>query len=296
MLNNKKYIKLIHVRRGFPLGLNERLVYSALVFRSRHDRGFSQRVMAAWTGLSKNFIHQYLDRLCQYQLCEKRGRFWYALEPQGDVRHHFVFLGSGKRRWQERFAYIRYYVPSQDCPLTPRENALYGLLRTEIVRNRWSISRLATLLGVSRDTVRRALTKLRRLKLITRTAGDQLTLEELDEHTLAYWADKPQRQAGVKVVQHETDNWTEERKREYIAGAGSKVGRRFHMAYALEKYSIDEYNDILEIVRDLMGRRGVTEDMVVRAYDQALRENAYGTNSYRLWKYKLTQVGQRATG
>ena len=66
----------------YPLGLQERVTYSYLVYRARLNQGESLRAIAAGTTLDLRTVKNSLQALGN--LVEKRKSRWWAVEPTSD--------------------------------------------------------------------------------------------------------------------------------------------------------------------------------------------------------------------
>ena len=172
-LPKRKYIKLLNLRKTCPLTFNERLVFSLLVYASRHKRvaGLSQRAASRLLQLDKDTVPAVVANLVRHGLAERAGGLVHAKEPAGERVNWFVYLNRpGCARWQDQYAYllVALAAPLQQRPgrrrlkLSPRQIALYCLLinREKDGTAELSTASMAGLLGVDVRTVRSALAAL----------------------------------------------------------------------------------------------------------------------------------------
>lgn len=169
--------KLIQTEKGCPLAVNERIVYSFLVYRycliKSHRLYWTTALqIGSATGLDRRItVPAALKALVGHGLAVKKGRGWYAQQPDGPAVGWFrtlsrqPFRGGG---WYDGFAYNWHPVPGPACPLTPRQLYLYGLYASLIAQNKRNLADkyLALIAGLDPATVRHAREKLFALGLL----------------------------------------------------------------------------------------------------------------------------------
>jgi hypothetical protein len=113
-MEEKKYIRLLRpVKR---ITFNALYVYSYLFSRPR-KRGYSQRFLARYLGLAVNTIASVRDRLLGLKLIHLTPRRRLkASDPPADMFH--------KTKGND-LAYTKVILPSNACPLTTKQNAVY---------------------------------------------------------------------------------------------------------------------------------------------------------------------------
>jgi len=187
---SKRFIKLLSVTKACQLTFNQRLVYSFLVYRSRLNKGVSVRGIAKSLQLDRNTVRVVVRKLVELGLVAKKDGNFQAVEPTGPLAEWFVSpirLAEAKF-WGDRLAYIRYYLPMplkekayrHRLALTLKQNAIYCLLlnlskelppdsEEAIFGLRLctaSQASVAGLLGLDRQTVRKALVRLEQCSLM----------------------------------------------------------------------------------------------------------------------------------
>ena len=159
---------------GDPLKFLERLVYSFLSARCK--RAFSLRRIAKYTGLNKNTVKAILDKLQEHGLVGLSPSLrWFAREPDENTERWFETIKTDGE-WQKRFAYWRYYVPSESCPLTYKQLAVYCLLCSYGTFR--GVRGLVKVLGFALNTVKTTIKKLVSHNLVGQ-AGDIITTKPL---------------------------------------------------------------------------------------------------------------------
>src|SRR4051794_14246925 len=124
-LNSKRYLRLVTTTKDSPLGLNERLTYSALLTNSD---GMTQEGISSVTGLdAKGTVAAALEALLGHGLAACSGRRWVGLEPVAQ-RSSWFSTGPGDKRWERRLAFTKLFQRSPACPLSVRQNVVYSLL------------------------------------------------------------------------------------------------------------------------------------------------------------------------
>ena len=173
----KKSIKLVTFVSGTKVDFDDRLAYSFLLARSK---GFSIAGLAKASGLDRTAtLPKVLVRLVAQGLAKKDGTRYQA------VPSNLVRLDSDRQAadtWYEQVCYLKYYLPSDSCPFTKKQLAVYYLM----LSGKTGASLIATILGVSRSTVVRAVKVLTKHGLLD-ALGDPVAL---NDPQLGWWLDK----------------------------------------------------------------------------------------------------------
>ena len=190
---------LLTTTRHFPLGLNERSVYSYLAFRGRVGRGESLRTISAATTIHRQTVIDSLEALGE--LVEKRnGRRW-AVEPTSDQSDWFAIRKTNHgKHWTDRFASIKLFVPEKGAKVGKRRFTLnHAVLYAEL----YSFSRKKRLLrttlaglsklmnGVDETTIRSGLDLLQAadlIQVIRHGRWFEVKVEPLTEKSIAMFA------------------------------------------------------------------------------------------------------------
>ncbi len=173
-LASKRYVALLGTTRNSPLTLNERLVYSHLVYQARFDSASKISWISFGTGLKWETVQACLLRLMGYGLVSQEENVYAAVEPCGDRWTWFALRkGHATLKWHKRFPFTKIFLPSDKSPLTDKQNAVYWYLAKEadkdgIVRG-LSIRGASRLLSITPQTFSGALEVLRDHRLIRKT-------------------------------------------------------------------------------------------------------------------------------
>ncbi len=113
---------------------------------------------------------------------------WHALEPTGEIRAGFRWLKDGKGAWHNRYQYTTIPLPKQ--PPWPYRNALelwcvYWVTKDMLNSGKFSQGMVSRSLGITKKTVRNALSTLTRLGHVARQ-GNKLTLIKIPTEYLTY--------------------------------------------------------------------------------------------------------------
>ena len=159
-----------------PLAFNARLVYSYLVYRYRKKLPGPATKIGADTGLCRvRTVPDALQELASHGLVRKPKDGWRACEPEGKMLSWFSLRrDAGPRKlFYDWFRYQMYPYPGPDCPLTPRQLYLYGLLVSLMEQNKPVIADkyLRKLSGLDLATVSSARRKLFSLGLVVDAPG-----------------------------------------------------------------------------------------------------------------------------
>lgn len=153
--------KFITCTRACPLRYEERLVYSALLFRAR-TRGSSGRQLARMTQIDRNkTLPKVLERLVDYELAEARGKRWYAVAPSEDHAEWFRTIhyhGNEDTPLDAQYAYCRFVMPVSNAPIRIKDSLI---MVADYLSPNLSNGLLAARFRVSKRTVIRSRNKLR---------------------------------------------------------------------------------------------------------------------------------------
>jgi hypothetical protein len=129
-----------------------------------------------------------LALLKEIGLAQHDSEGWHALEPTGEIRGGFRWLKDGKGAWYNRYQYTIIPLPKQ--PPWPKHNALelwcvYWAMKEMFKCGKFSQGMVARYLGITKKTVRNALSTLTRLGHLVRH-GNKLTLMKIPTEYLTY--------------------------------------------------------------------------------------------------------------
>ncbi len=161
--------KIVNVTKRSPLRLTEILVYSCLVDRATHNKGARQKQVSRATSLHESTaVPAALHALQRHALVEKRGPYWWAVEPGAGTLPWFQYRkGTEGQKWASRFSYWWTGVRKPKTPLTGTQVALYFKLVNLTSYNRRITKRgLSKLLGVDVKTVIGGVKKLQSVNLV----------------------------------------------------------------------------------------------------------------------------------
>ena len=105
--------------RSYPLGLNERVVFSLLAYRARCGNGASLRAVSAATRLDRQTVKKCVGNLGG--LVEFRHGQWWAVEPKGEPATLFAVRRIEEaKHWSDRLARIQLFVPRKGARVGTR--------------------------------------------------------------------------------------------------------------------------------------------------------------------------------
>jgi hypothetical protein len=183
-------IKVFTLASGNHMAFEDRLVYSVLsIFR----RGLSQKKLAVITRLDRSkTIPKALGRLTRQGLAVCQDGRFHAQEPPAGL--FSVDPTRTAEHWRGRLNYFTMVMPSEKCPLTIRQTALFFMLHSSNAVD--SPSLLAKWLGFSRRGVIYMFQRLRGLGLI-----DPLKHPiRPDDEKLLWWQDNLKVKRGKLVT------------------------------------------------------------------------------------------------
>jgi len=159
--------RIVNITRDNPLGLTAILVYSCLVNRATHNKGCRQATISRATSLHESTaVPAALKVLREHGLAEKRGAYWWAVEPTLETLQWFRYRQATEgQKWARRFSYWWTGVRKSKAPLTTVQTVLLFKL-ANLSGRRVTVRGLAKLLGVDTKTVMRALKKLKAENLV----------------------------------------------------------------------------------------------------------------------------------
>jgi hypothetical protein len=197
-----QHFPLLTTRRQYPLGLNERIVYSFLAYRDRLGRAESIRGIAAGTTLDGRTVSECLTALGG--LVKKESGKWKAVEPSGSTAEWFAARKAKRiKHWSDNIASMKFFLPKRGATVngrrfTLRHAAVYAELRSfsKGGTTRTTITGLGTLLnGLDEATVRTALDILQDANLIRwteRPRGITAKLLPVTDAQAALFSKKPE--------------------------------------------------------------------------------------------------------
>jgi hypothetical protein len=203
--HDKKSLFLLRAGQSCPFtsttaaGFNAVLVYSYLVYRLKMAKGdqnkaaVNNKQIARGTGLCRSrTIPNSLKILEDEGLLG--GTDAQVFPHQGQSFDWFVQMKNVQNKpWYARVAYLKIWIPSTSPDsLTPRHNAVYWLIR---LKPRQRQVYYAKCLGIDEKTVARAITRLRKLELVSWSQLEPLELRDLH---LALWQDKRKKKFKTK--------------------------------------------------------------------------------------------------
>jgi hypothetical protein len=269
-LKSLDYVKLLTPTRQFrdlisksgekASLLHVRLVFSWLVYRSRHDRGASARQISRELHLHPQTVSKVIKALGS--LATRRGREWIAAEPPEGLFFSRKIDHEAKH-WSENFAYSILYQHKRDGKVIyPETQVRFGLSHAVILSyllrkadqatgmvGRFTIRGAAKLFDLDVKTVQSVMSDLAWLKLIKRidfARHSQIDVEPLGEKHLEFFQlqaktldagttveAKPRPARAVSSPQLVGDSWDNCRRRtwkvlgesvEEIIGYAKRVG------------------------------------------------------------------------
>jgi hypothetical protein len=142
-----------------PLSFNAKLVYSYLVYRYRKTFPSTAARIAGETGLDRRkTVPKALEELSSHTLAYKKPDGWRARQPEGKATGWFQWRADapGRKMFYDAIRYQIYPIPGPNCPLTPRQVYLYGLVVSLLSQNKRIIADkyLQKLSGFDLATVR----------------------------------------------------------------------------------------------------------------------------------------------
>ncbi len=165
--------------------LNERIMYSFLGYRSRHESGASVREIVRETTLHKKTVVKTLKNLPY--LIYKHDGLWYANEPPTDWFCPRNFETA--EHWSDRIAYVTLYIPRKKAKANNRRFAMnhaavfsyiLSFTKRSNPTTRLTINYLSTLLNLNRKTVSSVLKDIKAIGMIRYAqCGARLEIEVL---------------------------------------------------------------------------------------------------------------------
>lgn len=166
----RRLTKIVNTTRLCPLRHAEIATYSCLVNRATHAKGARQNQISRATGLHESTaVPKALSSLQRHGLVEKRGEYWWALEPSAATLPWFKYRrDTVGERWCRRFSYWWAGIRKRKSSLTAKQASLYfKLLNLQESGRPITVRGLARLLGVDVKTVSQGLKKLKGFGLVT---------------------------------------------------------------------------------------------------------------------------------
>jgi len=174
---DKKRIKFVTLVSGVTMPFEDRLAYSVLL---AHKQGLTAARLAKLSGLDRTrTLPKVLVRLGDQALIAKEGNCYVGLPSEIVILHADR---NGAETWYDKTCYMKFYLPSQECPLTKKQLAVYYLK----LQAKGSTSLIAKLLNVTRQTVISAVKALKQHRLLD-VLGDPVPLPE---EKFQWWKDK----------------------------------------------------------------------------------------------------------
>jgi hypothetical protein len=185
--------------------LHERLVFSYLAYKARHQLAVSARQISDQTRLHHQSVTNSLKSLQGF--VTNVGNKWLAKEPPKDW-FTLRTCDNEPDYWADRFAYMMFYLPKSGAQIKYHNTtrrfglnhaAIYSFLvnigrKAGGVINSFTVSGQAKLLGISRPTVKSVIDDLLYLGFIgVADLGHSLeiTLKPLNENLLGFFEPKP---------------------------------------------------------------------------------------------------------
>ncbi len=210
MKYKRLFLVIPNTRSQNPLDFNDVVVFSFLVFRFKYfdkDRpGLTIRQIARGTGLDKvRTIPHACSHLINLGLAEPHKGGIVAKEPVGEAAGWFHWKRNRENwPWRDRMAKFLTLVPrsksATTTPLTPRQNCVFWLINSWRVNNRrLTVAGLAKQLMISRRTVGRAISVLKKRGLLDEDCKPTCTAEQKQQ----FWVE-----AAEKKARSEPSKWT----------------------------------------------------------------------------------------
>ena len=161
---HRRLTKIVNTTKLSLLKFTEIMVYSCLVDRATHGKGARQKQVSRATGLHESTaVPTTLLALERHGLVEKRGVYWWAIEPTAVTFPWFKYRkGTEGQNWFRRFSYWWTGIRKSKARLTATQTSLYfKLLNLSDYSRRITVRGLARLLGVDVKTI---ITGVRKLK------------------------------------------------------------------------------------------------------------------------------------
>ena len=171
-----------------------------------------------------------LPVLQEYGLVEKKDNIYFAAEDQKDLLRRKKFVKSKKAIWQDKLQTYKVCLLRPGVSrLTLTENLVLWLIQSYNLRGRKIHRRgIATQVGISEKTVKRAIQYLRQEKFL-----DDGWNVLLDDTTKPVWADRVQKEATIAGARHD-----------FMMAI--KILRRFPDGYA------PQFQDNMAVTRDAL--------------------------------------------
>ena len=153
---HRRLTKIVNTTKLSLLKFTEIMVYSCLVDRATHKKGARQKQVSQATGLHESTaVPAALLALQRHGLVEKRGVYWWAIEPTAATLPWFKYRkGTEGQNWFRRFSYWWTGIRKPKARLTATQTSLYfKLLNLSDYTRRITMRGLARLLGVDVKTI-----------------------------------------------------------------------------------------------------------------------------------------------
>jgi Mn-dependent DtxR family transcriptional regulator len=203
---------MITCRKECELSHAERLVLSLLVYKARDKAGVGTKTITRVLGLDRRTVWAATNRLVHLGFIEKTEQGYKALDPIA-VRPEWFADPHEKGDWWERVKTYPHYFLTETAKrsrgnrggiLSEMDNAVLWVLYfkgkggREIVGQR--VSGLATMLGCSPHTVRDALGRLSKARLLM-IRSDGFTLLDPEASVLSWWRDTGKKEKSAAKEQ-----------------------------------------------------------------------------------------------
>ena len=126
---------LNHQATNIPINTHDLMIYSYLLFRSRKNKGGTQDQIRRSLFADTVTARTHLSNLEKHHLAEKRGRVWFALEPNDETQGWFKKIEKpkkpGPQGFWDRLVYTTVYLPTKEARtrgITATTNLIYWKL------------------------------------------------------------------------------------------------------------------------------------------------------------------------
>jgi predicted DNA-binding transcriptional regulator len=165
----RRLTKVVNTTKLSLLKFTEIMVYSCLADRAIHGKGARQKQVSRATGLHESTaVPTALLALQRHGLVEKRGVYWWAIEPTTATLPWFKYRkGTEGQKWFRRFSYWWTGIRKTKARLTATQTSLYfKLLNLRDYTRRITVRGLARLLRVDVKTIIQGIRKLKAENLL----------------------------------------------------------------------------------------------------------------------------------